>query len=236
MINATPLRPGANTSVPFGLPILSVAVASPGTPFHTSHPTALEELHVWLNQGTNKAAGQGNVELMGVANPLVFSMPPLVASLKILDGIPVRGGGLASIFHAAAGGMSVTGHVTRSGDGRRPLQPSVLATPTGAGVAIAASGAGGTLVHTLADGQLDELHVWVNNPTVAAITAVGWGISSSALLAGTTYASNADDTVAAYSSRKIIDGLVVRGGAGSAQSIFFVSPTGCTAYGYFIRR
>lgn len=236
--NTTPLRPGANTTVPYGIPILNAAVASPGTAVHTSHPTMLEELHVWLRQGSAKNVGQGSIELMGTANPLLFQMnPALAAPIKVLDGIPVRGGGLVSMFHSAvAAGMSVTGHVVRSSDGRRPLQPVVTATPTGAGAAVATSAAGGTLAHTLSDGKLDELHVWVNNPTAGALAALGWGISSTALLTGVAYAQDNDGAVPAYSSLKVIDGLVVRGGAGVAQSLFFTSSVGCTVYGYFIRR
>ena len=91
-------------------------------------------------------------------------------------------------------------------------------------------------MHTFSDGKLDELHVWVNNPGAGALAAVGWGISSTALLAGVTYGAQNDLAVAAYSSLKIIDGLVVRGGTAVAQSLFVTSAAAASVYGYFVRR
>ena len=139
-------------------------------------------------------------------------MPPLTATGKILDGIPVGGGGLGAFLATSVAGASVTGHGVKSSDGRRPLQPVQTASPTGAPAAVLAIGAGGTLVHTFSDGKLDELHVWVNNPGAGALAAVGWGIPSTALPAGVTYGAQNDPAVAAVPSLKINDGPVGRDG------------------------
>ena len=98
-----------------GLPILVVPTATPGTVFHLSHATDLDEIWLWAIN-TDATDRKLTVEFGGVASPKDLIEKTIVAEdgpQLIVPGIPVTGTVTVAAFAAAANLITMFGYVNR---------------------------------------------------------------------------------------------------------------------------
>lgn len=100
-----------------GDPIKVVAVATPGTTFHTAHATDKDELWVWVSNSSG-AAVTLTVEWGGVVDPddllvKAVSVPANSPPILIAAGIPLSGSKVAAAFASSANVLIITGYVNR---------------------------------------------------------------------------------------------------------------------------
>lgn len=97
-----------------GKPIKVVAIATPGTTFHTAHATAKDEIYMYLSN-TDTVDRNVTVEFGGVVAPdnhLKFIVPAGETILAIA-GIPLTSSLVCAAFANAANVVTMSGYVNR---------------------------------------------------------------------------------------------------------------------------
>ena len=217
-----PIRPGANNTVPFGLP---VAIGGAVVPLHQGVANLTEAVELWV-----AGAGQGGqvtLSFTGTAATIVVDLPTgSELPAKVLDGVALRGLTVSGVG-AGIGAGAAFGNVIRN-TFKRPLQPVRTASPTGAPVNLAGAGTPVTL-HALEPDYVDELHVWAHNPTAVPLSDLVVGVS------GSLPAFCAQPSIAAYTTVKVLDGVTLRGNSAAAATLFAEGDAGHVLFGYFVR-
>jgi hypothetical protein len=213
----TPLRPAGDTSAPSGFPTLITALTSPGDVVHVTQQDLAEEVHLWA-----LPAGQSGLVTLEVTGPPLLITTVLVNSgpVKLLDGVVFQGAFTLRAFTVAPSVASVFGYTVRN-TAKRPLQASPQQPGTGLPVLLTPTS---QTLHTLQQGLLDELHLWLHNFDNNSSFPVTVSIDGSLLMT---------DFVQPNSTLKVIDGVVFRG-PGSLTA--FAPNSSILAYGYFLRR
>jgi hypothetical protein len=217
-----PIRPGANNTVPFGLPI---AIGGAVVPLHQGVANLTEAIDLWLaGAGQN---GQVTLSFTGTAATIVVNLPSgAELPSKVLDGVPFRGLTISGVGGGLGAGAAF-GNVARN-TFRRPLQPVRTGSPSGAPVNLAGVGTPVTL-HALEPDYADEIHLWVHNPTAVPLSDIVVGVNG----AFTPFCSQSP--IAAYTTVKVLDGVVLRGNSTAATSLFAEGDAGHVLFGYFVR-
>lgn len=220
-----PIRPGANNTVPFGLPI---AIGGATIPLHQGVANLTEAIDLWVGGGGQN--GQVVLSFSGTAANIVVDLPTGTdLPAKILDGVPFRGLTISGTGGGLGAGVAF-GNVARN-TFRRPLQPVRTASPSGAPVNLAGVGTLVTL-HALEPDYADEIHLWAHNPTAAPLSDLFVGVTPPALGVPTFCAG---PTIPAYTTVKVLDGVVLRGNANSATTLAASGDAGHVLFGYFVR-
>jgi len=218
-----PIRPGANTTVPFGLPI---AIGGAPVPLHQGVANLTEAVELWLAGGSQ--AGQVTLSFTGTAATIVIDQPTgSELPAKVLDGVPFRGLTITGTGTGVGVGVAF-GNVVRNSI-RRPLQPTRTGVPSGAPVNLAGAGTPVTL-HALEPDYVDEVHLWAHNPTAAPLSDLVVGVVGSP-----TPSFCFQPSIAAYSTVKVLDGVTVRGNSSAATAIAAAGDAGLVVFGYFVR-
>jgi hypothetical protein len=220
-----PIRPGANNTVPFGLPI---AIGGAVVPLHQGVANLTEAIDLWV-----AGAGQGGqvtLSFTGTAATIVVNLPSgAELPSQVLDGVPVRGLTISGVGGFLGAGAAF-GNVARNTP-RRPLQPVRTASPSGAPVNLAGVGTPVTL-HALEPDYADEIHLWVHNPTAVPLSDIVVGVAP--VTPGVPAFCN-QSSIAAYTTVKVLDGVVLRGNSTAATSLFAEGDAGHVLFGYFVR-
>lgn len=220
-----PIRPGANTTVPFGLPIV---IGGATIPLHQGVPNLTEALDLWV--GGAGQAGQVTLSFTGTAATIVVNLPTgTELPAQVLEGVPVRGITVSGVGAGNFAGVAF-GNVARNSS-RRPFQPIRTASPTGAPTNLAGPGTPVTL-HSLEVNYTDEVHLWVHNPTAAPLADLAVGLNGSS---GPSFPFCVGPTIPAYSTVKLLDGVTLRGDASVASTLLASGDANHVVYGYFVR-
>lgn len=222
-----PIRPGANTTVPFGLPtLLGPAVV----PVHQGVPNLVEAVDLWVAPFGNSPA-QATLSFTGTAATIVVNFPVgNEAPARVLDGVPLRGVTVSGAETSGQGAAVAYGNVVRNSP-RRPLQPTRTGVPSGAPVNLSGVGTLVTL-HALEPNYTDELHIWAHNPTGVPITDLSLGVAGTGPLPPPFVDQVA---VAKYSTIKVLNGVTVRGDSTAATQILAQGDAGLVVFGFFVR-
>lgn len=217
-----PIRPGANNTVPFGLPI---AIGGAIIPLHQGVANLTEAIDLWVGGGGQN--GQVTLFFTGTAATIVVDLPTgTELPAKILDGVPFRGLTISGTGGGLGAGVAF-GNVVRN-TFRRPLQPVRTASPSGAPVNLAGVGTPVTL-HSLEPNYVDEIHLWGHNPTPVPLADLVVGVNGGPV----PFCTN--PAIPAYTTVKILDGVTVRGDSASAATILAAGDAGHVLFGYFVR-
>lgn len=218
-----PIRPGANNTVPFGLPI---AIGGATIPLHQGVANLTEAIDLWVGGGGQN--GQVVLSFTGTAATIVVDLPTgTELPAKVLDGVPFRGLTISGTGGGLGAGVAF-GNVARN-TFRRPLQPVRTASPSGAPVNLAGVGTPVTL-HALEPDYADEIHLWAHNPTAAPLSDLVVAVAPAGVPAFCFQSS-----IAAYSTVKVLDGVVLRGNSTVAASLSAAGDAGHVLFGYFVR-
>lgn len=217
-----PIRPGANNTVPFGLPI---AIGGAVVPLHQGVANLTEAIDLWVAGGGQN--GQVTLSFTGTAATIVVNLAGAELPSKVLDGVPFRGLTISGVGGGVGAGVAF-GNVSRN-TYRRPLQPVRTASPSGAPVNLAGVGTPVTL-HALEPDFVDEIHLWVHNPTAVPLSDIVVGVAPAGVPAFCSQSS-----IAAYTTVKVLDGVVLRGNSTVATSLFAEGDAGHVVFGYFVR-
>lgn len=217
-----PIRPGANTTVPFGLPI---GIDAAAIPLHQGVPSLTEAIDLWVGGGGQ--AGQITLSFTGTAATIVVDLPTgSELPARVLDGVPFRGLTITGTGSAGNTGIAF-GNVARN-SARRPFQPVRSSAPTGAPVNLAGLGKPVTL-HSFEPNYTDELHLWVHNPTMGPLSDLVLGVN------GGPVPFCVSPTINAFSTVKLLDGVTVRGDSAVASTLLAAGDANHVVFGYFVR-
>jgi len=220
-----PIRPGANTTVPFGLPI---AIGGATIPLHQGVPNLTEALDLW--DGGGGQGGQVALSFTGTAAIIVVDLPTgTELPTQVFEGVPFRGITVAGTGGFVGAGVAF-GNVTRNSS-KRPLQPVRTASPTGVPANLAGVGTPVTL-HSLEPNYADEVHLWVHNPTAAPLADLVVALNGSN---GPSVPFCTAPTIPAYSTVKVLDGVTLRGDASVASTLLASGDASHVVFGYFVR-
>lgn len=218
-----PIRPGANNTVPFGLPI---AIGGATIPLHQGVANLTEAIDLWVGGGSQN--GQVVLSFTGTAATIVVDLPTgTELPAKALDGVPFRGLTISGTGGGLGAGVAF-GNVARN-TFRRPLQPVRTASPSGAPVNLAGVGTPVTL-HALEPDYADEIHLWAHNPTAVPLSDLVVAVAPAGVPAFCFQPS-----IAAYTTVKVLDGVVLRGNSTVATSLSAAGDAGHVLFGYFVR-
>lgn len=220
-----PIRPGANNTVPFGLP---VGVNGASVPLHQGVANLTEAIDLWVAGASQ--AGTVTLSFTGTAATIVVNLPTgSELPAKVLDGVPFRGLTITGTGTGLGVGAAF-GNVVRNSE-RRPLQPVRTVSPSGAPINLAGVGTPVT-VHSIEPNYADEVHLWAHNPTAAPLADLTVSISPATLgVPGFCF----QPSIAAYTTVKVLDGVVLRGDSSSAAAIVAAGDAGHVLFGYFVR-
>ena len=97
-----------------GKPIKVVAIATLGTPFHTAHATALDEVTMYLTN-TDTIDRAVTVEFGGVTAPdnQMRFIVPAGETILAVPGVPLTGSLVVTVFAAVANLVTMFGYINR---------------------------------------------------------------------------------------------------------------------------
>lgn len=110
MATITKLNPSGSTT---GMPVAVVAIATPGTTFHTASASAQDEVYMYLTN-TDSVQRQVTIQFGGTALGQNIDVPvPANDTVLALPGIPITNSLVVAAFADSASKVNMFGYVNR---------------------------------------------------------------------------------------------------------------------------